>query len=254
MLGKLKLILMALIIPLLVPIQVLATTTSVSPNYSVDQVFFGVGGEQGGVRPSSTNYQAHVAVGETGVGNFSSTNYQAYSGFNTTSDPYIQIVVTAQNLDLGTLNTGTTAIATGKFFVRAWNSHGYVVQTDSPPPTNSGYTLHTPTTPTASATNTEQFGMNLVADTTPAALTSASPPSANPVQTTTYCCTIAYGAAYGNYATTNMYTYNNGDIIANSTKSTSSTIYTISYIFNINGSTPGGQYVFNQSIVATGTY
>lgn len=258
MLGKLKLLFILLVLPLLTPIPVLAysgTPTYSSPNYSATQVFFGSGG---GSETDPTNGDtAQVAVGETGVGNFSSSNYQIHAGFNTTATPFLQAVVTSTNLDLGVLSTSSTATGTATFYVRAWNADGYIVQTDSPPPTNveGGNTLFTNSTPTSAySPGTEQFGMNLVADTSPSSLTTDTPVSANPVQTTTYCCTIGYGAAYGNYTTTNEYAYNNGDIIANSTKSTSSTLYTISYIFNISKNTIAGQYNFNQNLVVTATY
>jgi hypothetical protein len=256
MLGKLKLLLTVLTIPIFVAtsMPVYATTFSTSPNYSVDQVLFGAGGDSNTGYESSPNYESQVALGETGVGNFTSSNYQAYAGFTTTNTPYLQAVVTSSNLNLGVMSTLSTATATGTFFVRAWDAQGYTVQTESAGPTNSTYVMHSPSTPTAPAVGTEQFGMNLVADTTPTSLPTDSPASANVVQTTTYCCTISYGAPTANYATANKYAYNNGDTIAQSTQSTSSTIYTISYIFNIAGTTPGGTYVFNQNLVVTGTY
>jgi hypothetical protein len=238
--GKLKYILTLLIIPLMLPLPVYAVNSS-STNYKVNQILFGAGGT---LNDTSTNYSAQVTVGETGEGNVSSTNYQAYAGFNTTEKPYLEAVVTGTNLNLGVLSKSSTATATATFYVRAWDSSGYIVQTNAAAPTNGSYNMHTNTTPTANTIGTEQFGMNLVANTSPVSF------GANPSQTTAF----AYGAAYGNYATTNQYAYNNGDTIAQATKNTSSTIYTISYIFNISGSTPGGQYVFNQNLVVTGYY
>jgi hypothetical protein len=264
MLGKLKLFFLMPFLILISPLQVFATTTYSSSHYSANQVFFGSGGGQ---ETDPTNGDvAQVSVGETGVGNFKSSNYGAWAGFNTTADPFLEAVVTAENLNLGVLNTAVTATGTGTFYVRAWNAHGYVVQTDSPPPSTSGHSFATNATPTSSTAGTEQFGMNLVADTTPSSLLTDSPATSNPVQTTVYPYTapsscpptsgdaIAYGCAYGNYLTTNKYAYNNGDTIAQSTKSTSDTIYTISYIFNISTSTPAGNYIFNQNLVVTATY
>ena len=245
--GKIKFVISLLIITVIPVSSVYAynPVNSSSTNYKVNQVLFGFGGTNPGNPAKSTNFTAsQVALGETGIGNYTSSNYQAYAGFTTNEDPFIEFVVTSSNLNLGVLTTGTTATANSTFYVRAWNSSGYIVQTDSTPPTNGTHTMATNTTPTSSTVGTEQFGMNLVANTLPTTF------GANPSQTTSY----AYGAAYGNYTTTNKYAYNNGDTIANSTKNTSSTLYTISYIFNIGGSTPGGSYVFNQNIVATGYY
>ena len=239
MLGKIKLLTTLLVI-LVFPMPVYAVN-SVSPHYSVNQILFGIGGA---VNESSPNFKAQVTVGETGQGNYTSPNFQVNAGFNTNEAPYLEVVVTSTNLDLGVLSKSTAATAVATFYVRAWQATGYNVQADSPAPTNSGYTMHNLSTPTASIPGTEQFGMNLVANTSPVTV------GANPSQTTAF----AYGAAYTNYGTTNLYTYNNGDIIAQSTKSTSSTLYTITYLFNISQSTPGGAYVFNQNLVATGYY
>jgi hypothetical protein len=265
MTGKIKSIFIVAFAILVVPLPVYATTTYQSTNYQTNQVQFGAGGAR---NLTSSNYGAQVSVGETGVGNYSSSNYQAWAGFNTDSQPFLEAVVTSANLDLGVLSSATTATATATFYVRAWNAKGYVVQTDSPPPTNidGGHVMTTNSTPAANNLGHEQFGMNLVADTTPASLTTASPASANPQQTLVYPYTaptscppvsssaIAYGCAYGNYVTPNQYAYNNGDVIAASSVSTSKTIYVVSYIFNISNSTPAGQYVFHDNFVITATY
>jgi hypothetical protein len=245
-----------LALPFLLPIPVFATTLSSSTNYSVDQVFFGAGGSDS---LSSTNYSAQANVGDLGTCSNSSTSpstitpgcnstdYGAYAGFNTTSDPFIEMVVTANNINLGVLSSSSTATANGTFYVRAWQAHSYAVQTVSSPPTNSenGYNLHNLSTPTTSTAGTEQFGMNLVANTSPITFGTA------PQQTTTF----SYGTPTANYGTANKYTYNQGDTIATSSSSTSSTLYTISYIFNISASTtPAGNYNFDQVLVATATY
>lgn len=223
-----------------------ATTTYSSPNYQVQQVFFGAGGD---LQNSSPNYNAKTSVGELGVGNINSPDYQAYVGFNTTAQPFLEFVVTQQNIDLGYLKTNNTATANGQFYIRAWQSSGYTVQTDTPGPSNGeGYTLASPTTPTASTQGTEQFGMNLVQNVNPNTGTGTF--GANPVQTTSF----AYGQAASNYNVANKYMYKNGDTVALCTSSTSSTIYTISYIFNVASDTAAGQYTFNQNLVATADY
>ncbi len=265
MLRKIKLLYILLVIPLITPIPVFATggtPTYTSTNYSANQVFFGSGGCNPTGTCTSANYKAQVSIGETGVGNYTSANYQAHAGFDTTAAPFLEAVVTSANLNLGVLSTASTATGTGTFYVRAWDSSGYIVQTNSVPPTSITTPFHafaTNSTPTSPTVGVEQFGMNLVKDTIPASLTTASPVSADPLQNTVYpnvhpTNDIAYGAAFGNYATTNKYSYTNGDIIAKSLKSTSSTIYVLSYIFNISNATPDGQYVFNDNLVVTAGY
>lgn len=215
-----------------------------SPSYRVEQTFFGTGGE---LDASSANYRAKEAAGELGVGNGTSPNYQIFAGFNTTDLPYLEFVVTNSNIDLGYLDDTATKTANGTFYVRAWLADGYTVRTQSDPPTNNtGHQLSPMTSTGASATGTEQFGINLVANTSPATF------GAGPVQDPD--STFSFGAVAAGYSTPNQYKYNKGDIIASSSSSSSVTIYTVSYIFNIDQATPSGQYNFHHDIVATATY
>jgi hypothetical protein len=89
----------------------------------------------------------------------------------------------------------------------------------------------------------EQFGLNLVANTSPVSL------GANPNHGQ-----FGVGSAATNYATTNNYRFVSGETIASAPKSSGMTIYTISYIVNVSSLTPGGQYSSNQTVICTGTY
>lgn len=232
------------------PIPVLAVTSS-SPNYSVDQTFFGTGGE---LNACSGSYCSKQTAGELAIGNTCSPTYCAWAGFNTTDDPFLEFVVTANTIDLGYLDTGTASTATGQFAVRSWQSGGYVVRTESDPPTNTGSGAHQlapmapgPTdAPVASAVGTEQFGINLVANTLPVAFGQA--PQQMPDST------FSFGQVATRYDTPNVFKYVKGDVVAASPTSTSITAFTISYVFNISNVTPAGQYKFNHILVATATY
>lgn len=221
-------------------------TQSCSSNYSTDQTFFGSGGELNACSTGSTGYCSKQTAGELTVGNTKGTAYQAYAGFNTTDVPFLEFVVTASNINLGVLSTTTTATANGTFAVRAWQSGGYTVVTASDPPKNNNYTLATPGSPTASAVGTEQFGINLAANTSP--VTFGAVPQQLPDST------FSFGTAEPGYNTANLYKYAKNDVIARAASSTSVTSYTVSYIFNIKPSTAGGTYTFNHILVATGTY
>lgn len=224
------------------PLQVLAQSSS-SPNYKVDQTLFGTGGELDG---SSANYRSRQTVGELGVGNTVGNAYQAYAGFNTNDEPFIEFVITGDNIDLGYLSTDNESTASGTFYVRAWRAGGYVVRTESNPPTNTsgGYQI-TPMSGASSSPGTEQFGINLRQNTAPAV-------GAEPQQVPD--STFSFGQVYTGYDVVNQFKYAKGDIVAHASKSTSVTIYTISYLFNIDLATPAGQYEFNHVLVATGTY
>jgi len=216
---------------------------SASSSYQVNEVFFGAGGD---LHDCSANYCAKTSAGETAIGNPTSPNYQARAGFNTDRTPYLQFIVNGTTTDIGVLNPGSTAKTTGSFSVKNYLSSGYSVITVSNPPKNGNHTLNALSTPTASSAGTEQFGINLVANTSPAAF------GANPTQNPD--SSFSFGAAASGYDTPNLYKYVPGDIIASSTKSSGETDYTISYIYNISATTPGGTYSFNDVLVATATF
>lgn len=219
--------------------------THVSPNYGVDEVFFGSGGVNDA---NSANYNARASLGDLGVGNSASAAFQAYGGFTTTTDPFIELYVPNTNIDLGYIEPTQATTTSATFRVRAWLADGYAVQNGSDGPTNTsgGHQLANLTTQNTSSIGTEQFGINLVANTSPNNVGS------NPAQLPD--ASFSNGQVNSNYATTNQYRYNKSDVIAFSNESTSITEYTISYLYNISEATPAGVYVLRHSIVATGTY
>jgi len=221
---------------------------SSSTNYGVGQVHFGNGGD---LNECSTNYCSKQSSGELTAGTTSSTNYTAQNAFNVNRDPYIQVLVTSSSVNMGTLATGSTATGTSAFSVKSYLASGYIVQTVGTPPVSTPHTMAAPSTPTASAVGTEQFGINLATNltscTTPAPANFGTAPVQNPVG-------FGFGAATANYNTCGKFMYVNGDTIAQSNSSSGETDYTISYIMNISSVTPGGSYTMNQSIVATSTY
>ncbi len=219
---------------------------SSSTNYSVDEVFFGAGGE---LNACSTAYCSKQAIGEMGVGRSTSTNYAMQSGFNTFRSPSLTFVVNGTTTDLGTLSTLSTARTTATFSVKSYLAGGYVVQTVSDPPSSTGLNAHTLanlTSPTTQQPGTEQFGINLVANNSPVLF------GANPAQIPD--SSFSFGTAASGYDTVNHFKYVKGDTVAQSTRSSGQTDYTISYIYNISSLTPSGQYNFGHVLVATSTF
>ncbi|MEO6513786.1 MAG: hypothetical protein ABIR37_03790 [Candidatus Saccharimonadales bacterium] len=216
---------------------------SSSSNYQVNEVSFGSGGE---LHACSATYCAKQSAGELGVGASSSASYMAQAGFNTDRVPSLTFAVTIANNNLGTLTSGTTVTAEGNFSVKSYLTDGYVVINASDPPKNSTYTMNALASPTASNSAAEQFGINVVANTSPATF------GANPVQVPSGA--FSFGAAATGYDTPNLYKYVKGDTIAHSTKSSGQTDYTVSYIFNTTAATPGGVYTMNHVLVATSTF
>ena len=224
-----------------------AAPTYTSPSYGVDEVFMGAGGVNDA---SSTSYRARASLGDTAVGNSASTNYQANSGFVTTADPYIEMIAVAINTDLGYLNPSSAATTTWGFSLRSYLTSGYIVTNASDPPVaTSGagtHTLTNLTSQTASSPGTEQFGINLVANTSPTTF------GAVPVQIPD--ASYSYGQVATGYQTANQFKYVKGDAVAYSTKTSGETDFTVSYLYNISNATPAGTYTFNHVLVATATF
>jgi hypothetical protein len=233
---------MAALCLLAVPVTAMAAQ-SASSNYQVNEVFFGSGGE---LHACSTTYCSKLSAGDLAVGNTRSANFQAQAGFNTDRSPYIEVTVSNTNVNLGNLTPTSTKTLNATFRVKAYLSHGYTVVNASDPPKNNNYTMQTLAVPTASSTGTEQFGINLAANTSPTSF--GAVPQQIPDNS------FSFGAASPDYSGADLYKYVKGDTVAFSTSSTSQTEYTVSYIFNVSHVTPGGTYTFHHILVATATY
>lgn len=237
---------------------------SSSSSYQVNEVFFGSGGELEAC--SGSQYCAKQSAGELTVGNTKGTAYQAQAGFNTDRTPWVEIAVQTPTVNVGVLSTSHPNVGTAEFFVKAYLSSGYVVQTAGAAPTYASHTFASPSSPVASSPGTEQFGINLVANTGITGAVDGSGASmpnfgTNPVQHTDAgfpSDPFGFGAAYNSgsqvYNTANQFKYTDGDIIASSLSSSGYTYYTISYLFNMSPVTPGGTYTMYQSLVATATF
>ncbi len=229
---------------IMVPAVALAAQ-SASNNYQVNEVFFGSGGE---LNACSTSYCSKQSAGETVVGNTKSANFQANAGFNTDRTPYIEFTTSNTNVNLGTLHANSTATTTASFTVKAYLAQGYSVVNASDGPDNNGHELAAMGTLGAepSMAGTEQFGINLRANTSPTTF------GADPIQLPDN--TFGFGTVALEYNTPDNYRYVKNDIVARSTKSSSYTTFTVSYVFNVSNVTPGGNYVLRHVLVATGTY
>jgi uncharacterized protein YaiE (UPF0345 family) len=233
-----KLILFFVLVVSLLPIAVAQAQYSGSV-YKVEEAQVGAVGSDAEL--TSTTYQARATAGDTAVGIVNGTTYQAIGGFTTSSAPELEVIAGSLNLDLGNASVSSSLTGTSQFGVRTYLSEGYTVIIRGVPPTQeSGYTMNALATQTSSTVGVEQFGINLVANTSPASFGSA------PAQVPD--ASFSFGAAHANYATTNQYRYVNGDTIATSSSSSGVTNYTISYLVNISSITRAGTYTFNHSV------
>lgn len=216
-----------------------------STSYQIQEDFIG---GVGGSYSSSSSYQSLDSGAGAAVGESASTSYRTQSGAATTNDPNLSFAVNTSSVNLGTLSTTTAGTGTATFSVLNYTSYGYIVQILGNAPTAGGHSL-TSMSGSSSTTGTEQFGINLVANTLPAALSGVS---ANPQQVPS--SSFSFGTFGSGYGTANTYKYNSGDTIAQATKSSGQTTYTMSYVANISASTPAGNYSGAETLICTGTY
>jgi hypothetical protein len=214
-----------------------------SSNYSLPESYVGPGGAETSTSP---NFTSTGTTGDLGVGNSSSANYNTQAGFNTTADPRLTLIVNTTTASFGALSTTVASTATSTFSVLNYTSYGYGVYTIGSPPSMGSHSLAGMSSTTASQVGTEQFGINLKANTSP--ITFGAEAVQNPSGS------FSSGAATIGYNTANNFRYVSGEQIAGASRSSGETDYTISYIINTSITTPGGTYTGAQSLVVIGTY
>lgn len=228
-----------------------------SSQWQITESIFGTGGE---LNACSDEYCSQQTAGELAVGKVCSTNqYCAQAGFNTFRQPFLEFEILTPSVNVGVLEADETHVGTAQFSVKTYLAHGYAVTTASDPPASGTNTLDPMATPSVSALGTEQFGINLVANSCPANL----PPPTDPG----YCsggfgalpaqvpdATFGFGEPAADYATADTFKYQKGNTIALSNSSSGVTQFTISYLFNISEVTPAGTYTMQHDLVVTSTF
>jgi hypothetical protein len=221
-------------------VTVVYADTLESSSYKFEESFIGGGGL---VQSSSQNYQVTESIGDTAVGNTASNNFQTDTGSKTTNDPSLTFTINGGGVNFGSFSPSTATVASSTFSVSNYTSYGYTVQIVGSSFSNGSHTITPLATTGPSQAGVEQFGINLVANTSPSSV------GANPDHGQ-----FGFGSAAPNYATSNVYRFVSGETIATAPKSSGVTTYTISYIVNVSSLTPGGQYSANQTLVCTASF
>lgn len=212
-----------------------------SSHYTFQETSLGGTGIYGS---QSANYQAEgIAGGILGLGTSVGSAYQLEGGNITTPDPALTFIVNSPSVSFGTFTASAASTSTLTFTVSNYTSYGYVVQTLGTAPKYGSHTITPMSTTGPSQAGVEQFGINLVANTSPVSF------GANPDHGS-----FGFGSAAANYDTPNNYRFVSGETIASAPKSSGVTTYTISYLVNVSSLTPGGDYSGSQTILCTGTY
>jgi len=211
--------------------------------------------------PTSPN-DGGESLGATTGGHSSSASYSSNTGYDTTAQPGLMLVVNTGAVSLGSLSTGAATFGTATFDVTDYTASGYTVQAIGAGPSNAGHTLTQLTTDTASAAGTEQFGINTVRNTVAGkgAQPLYVPDNISYPSVSQFSYGVAGDGATGTYGTNRPYTisdkyrYNSGDVIASSPKTSGDTRFTITFMANISTITPAGQYQGPIDLVATGSF
>lgn len=211
-----------------------------SANYRFDESTIGVTGT---TDSSSANFSSRAGAGDVSIGNAASSNFQVEAGSKTTPDPYLKVEMINANASFGSLSPAVTATANASFAVTNYTSYGYAVIVTGSSLKNGSHTLPAMPSTEVPVAGTEQFGLNIVGNTAPTAF-GANLDNGG----------FGFGTATAPYSVPNEFRFVSGESVATAPKSSGRTVYTLSYIANVNGRTPGGQYTGDQTIIVTGTY
>lgn len=208
-----------------------------SQNFSIQADAIDVGG----TRSSSGGISLNDSLDELATGESRSLSFMADIGFwpMVGDDEVISFTVTDAVANLGTLSHSAVRYDTATFRAATTAKSGYSIQFFGTPLTSSGNLINALSTPTPSATDTEQFGFNLVANNSPVV-------GVDPVG--------GSGQAAVGYNTPDSFKFVSGETIAQAALPSNFTNYTMSIISNITGITDAGNYATNLTVVVTGRY
>ena len=147
----------------------------------------------------------------------------------------------------------TTASATSQMAASTNAGSGYVISVNGPTLTSGSNTVAALSAPTTSQHGISQFGLNLKANTVDTvAVGSEISPASNG---TNY---RGWAIPSSGYETADTYKFVSGEAVANSGNAvlggTDAQIYTVTYIANVTGSLPAGNYVTTLTYICTPTF
>lgn len=221
-------------------VMVAATSALSSTNFQFNETSLG---GIGTADTQSAGYKALTSGGIIGFGTTVGTGFQTQVGNETTSDPTLSFAVASSSIAFPTFSPTIASTNTSTFAVSNYTSYGYIVQVLGTPPTNGAHTIDAMAATGPSTAGAEQFGINLVANTSPVSF------GTNPDQGQ-----FGFGTASANYGTSNNFRYVSGETVALAPKTSGVTVFTMSYLVNVSSITPGGQYSAYQTILCTATF
>lgn len=200
------------------------------------------------VNPSATNstfflrmttYSGATWTGAVDTGTVA-TSTAGEVTITATVDETLVFTLGTTTVPLGSLTTSTTGSGTSTMSASTNASNGYSITVAGNTLTSGANTITALATPTASTTNTKQFGLNLMSNSTPAVGSNVTGSGS--------------GVPATGYNTTNLFKFVSGNVVASASAPTNSNTYTASYIANIDGVTPPGSYSTVLRYVATANF
>lgn len=148
--------------------------------------------------------------------------------------------IAGSTVNLGTASTTTTASGTSVMAASTNGTLGYTITVNGATLTSGSNSITALSSGGTSSVGTEQFGLNLVANTTPSVGAARSG--------------TGTAAALSNYGTANTFRFATGESIASVGGPTNANTFTVSYIANIAGLTEAGVYTSNLNYIATANF
>ena len=199
----------------------------------------------GGGDSTSANYGLQDTIGEAIILSATSTSasYGIKAGFREMyPDQYLTFSIADTTIDLGTLGASVTGSDSNEMIVATNATNGFTITVSGLTLTSGANTIDAiGASAMASSVGTEQFGMNLVSNSTPSV-------GANPAGTS------PSGSAADQYNLADLFAFNSGDTVATSSSAINSTTFTVSYIANISSATESGTYAATLTYLATANF
>lgn len=144
------------------------------------------------------------------------------------------------SIDFGDFSTTATKTAVSQFAVACNDNDGYSISIEGDTLSSGVNIIPTRINQSASTIGSGQFGINLTDNTVP-------PIGASVVGS-------GDGIVASDYDDSNLYKYEDGDIIASSPVSTTFNRFTISYVVNISNTQPSGVYETSMTLLAVASF
>jgi hypothetical protein len=200
--------------------------------------------------PSAVNATFYIRIATFGADDYTGTPLDGGVVASSTAGQVTVSVVIDEKLTFTLANTAVTltqpatnltGTGTSAMTVSTNASSGYSVNYTGGTLTSGTDTIVPMAAQAASVINSKQFGINLMANTTPAVSTNTTG--------------VGTGTPAAGYEIQDQFKFNtSGDIVASALVATNDNVYTTSYIVNMDGETAAGAYSTVLTYIATGNF